>query len=65
MKKKYENCVNCGANDYEKHDSSLKCKYCGCEYEIEQERRFGYSPIMPVCCGTVAMGYMEYSKLKY
>jgi len=36
MKPKYTPCKNCGANEYEiKSLNTLKCEFCGTEYEIE------------------------------
>jgi len=36
MKPKYPKCQNCGANDYEiSKPDTVKCEYCGTEYEIE------------------------------
>lgn len=36
MKPKHKPCINCGANKYEiKSLNTLKCEYCGTEYEIE------------------------------
>ena len=36
---KYPNCQNCGANNYEMNSlNTVKCEYCGSEYEIEMPK---------------------------
>lgn len=43
MKPKYKPCTNCGANEYTIVDlKTVKCEYCGTEYEIELPKQKHY-----------------------
>lgn len=76
MKPKHKPCINCGANEYEiKSLNTLKCEYCGTEYEIEMPERPNvevtmFPSMMSTCfTGTVAIqnGFADipYYKRRY